>query len=412
MSETSSRLATPRIDLARRIVQDVVSRHAADVDRQNRFPHESVSELRSSGLLGFLGTEQADGTGNSFLEYCAIAAVLGEGCASLAFIWAQHCQQLCVLAQHGGAAFKPFVDDISSTGGLISSVTTEIGKGGDILSASAALEPVGGGFRVVRYAPVVSYGSEACYYLLTMRAHPEARPNDVRLVLVTPADGELKVVGDWKAMGMRGTRSVSMQFDVFVPEDRVFTSPYREIAMKTMIPLAHLGWASSWLGAARGAFNRFVAGERKRGGLARKLESDLYTGRLADLRMSLDLVESIVNQVATQFDSLRADGADAAAYNNPKLIIQVNNVKIAASKLCLSVADGFLPFRHLSVFLVTSSQAHSSTQEDWDILQNDETRLEQVFRDLRAAPLMFNNDRLRQSNGKLVFIEGGNSSIW
>jgi hypothetical protein len=97
----------------------------------------------------------------------------------------------------------------------------------------------------------VSYGEQATWFLVTMRASRESPATDVRLVLLNRADGSVRVDGDWSALGMRGTRSVPMSFDVTVDPGAIIGGSFREIALRTMIPAAHVGWAAAWLGAAR-----------------------------------------------------------------------------------------------------------------------------------------------------------------
>src|SRR5262249_2618533 len=147
-------------------------------------------------------------------------------------------------------------------------------------------------------------------------------------------DGGMTVNGEWNAMGARGTRSVPVTFDLVVDRSRVFRTPFRQIAVQTLIPAAHLGWSAAWYGAARGAFRRFVRQLRQPGNKHRaQLQSDLFVSRLADLRVSLDLMDAMITQAATRIDSLRSSNADIGSYEDLTLNISLNNVKIAVSRL-------------------------------------------------------------------------------
>ena len=75
-----------------------------------------------------------------------------------------------------------------------------------------------------------------------MRSAEDGDEHDVRLVLVAREDAGMTVTGDWNAMGARGTRSVPVTFDLVVDNKRVFKKPFRQIAVQTLIPAAHLGW--------------------------------------------------------------------------------------------------------------------------------------------------------------------------
>jgi alkylation response protein AidB-like acyl-CoA dehydrogenase len=252
--------------------------------------------------------------------------------------------------------------------------------------------------RIRRVAPIVSYAQEAAFFLVTMRAAEDRHEHDVRLVVVSRQDGGMTVTGDWNAMGARGTRSVPVTFDLVVDRNRVLTTPFRQIAVQTLIPAAHLGWSAAWYGAARGAFRRFVGQLRQSENKSRtQLQSDLFLSRLADVRVSLDLMDSMITQAAAQIDCLRQANADVAAYESITLNISLNNVKIAVSRLAFEVLDRLLDLSGLA-------QGY---------MKNTTLEIERVFRDLRSATLMYHNDRLLGANGKLILVENtGAEAIW
>ncbi|MEN8220420.1 MAG: hypothetical protein ABFS56_29545 [Pseudomonadota bacterium] len=137
-----------------------------------------------------------------------------------------------------------------------------------------------------------------------------------------------------------------------------------------------MGWTAAWYGGARGAFRRFVS--QLRGG-KRKLDSDLFLSRLARLRVSLDLLEAMLNQTTERVQRLRQNQATLKEYEEITHNIGLDNLKIAGSELAFSIVDGLI---ELSNF----NQGY---------LKNEPLGLERVFRDLRSASLQYKNDRLR-----------------
>ncbi|HEY0734201.1 MAG TPA: acyl-CoA dehydrogenase family protein [Herpetosiphonaceae bacterium] len=386
------------IESATTLSQSVLFRWAADVDEQARFPHESVTALREAGLFGYGVPQIYGGLGGNLQTFWRISAALGAGCLSTALIWAMHCQQAAILVDHAAQSYPDVLAEIAKRGALVASVTTERGKGGHLFTADAPLIPDGDGLRLSRFAPVVSYGGEADYFLITARAGEDAPPNDVRLVLATPADGSITPAGDWQVMGMRGTRSGAMQFDLHVSYDRVLDVPFRLIALQSMVPVGHLGWAGAWYGAAKGAVDRCV--RQLRGSArqhSRKLTSELFTHRLARLRMSLDLMEAMLNQTADRLDSYRQQDAPPEQYEDITHNIALNNLKVAVSELAFTVVEGL-------VETVGFAQGY---------VQEPQIGIERVFRDLRSAALMYSNDRLLEANGKLMIAENtAMGTIW
>ncbi len=384
---------TPRPDLAELVARadelrlGVLARWASTVDRDNRFPAESVAALRAAGLLGYFVPTGLGGLGGDVATYCKVAELLGDGCLSTAMIWVMHAHQTAVLADHRTPAHDPFLQDIAGNGVLLASVTSEYGKGGDVLRAVAPLTPEGGRLRLTRAAPAVSYGGEAGYFLVTMRSAADRPPTDVSLVLVRRADGEIAVTGDWQAMGLRGTRSVPMQFDVVVDRARVVGASFRQVALTSLVPLAQAGWTAAWFGAARGAMQRFLLAQREH--RTADLNSDLFLSRMAELRLKLDLVESLLLRVVARLDALRATGVPPSSYEDMGHNILINNLKIAGSRLAFEVADGLIQLAGLG----------------YGYLQGESSGLERTFRDLRSAALMYGNDRLLLANGRLLLVE-------
>jgi acyl-CoA dehydrogenase len=383
------------IEAAGAVSETVLRRWAAEVDREGRFPRESVAALRDARLMGYFVPDRFGGFGGDLTTFSRIAAILGESCLSTAMIWAMHGQQVASLADHGEESHGETLEEIAREGPVVGSVTSEYGKGGDLLTALAPLVARESGYHVRRAAPVVTAGGEAGLYLVTMRAGEDKPTSDVRLVCVRPGDGRITVEGGWDAMGMRGTTSVPMKFDVTVACERVLATPFRAIALQSMIPVGHVGWVASWFGAARGAVRRVIRGLREgaaKGG--RKLGSELLLERLAGIRVSLDLIESLLGRVASELDGLRRERAPFAAYQDIRLNLLINNLKVAGSTLAFSVADRLIE-------LVGLNDGY---------LRRSELGLERTFRDLRSAALMFSNDRLLAANGKLMLVESSGLS--
>jgi acyl-CoA dehydrogenase len=377
------------VDTARCISQDVLAKWAPDVDAQKRFPHESMVALHEANLVGFFVPEQYGGLNGNLRTFRQIAAVLGESCLSTALVWAMHCQQVAILANHAREQHSDVLKAVARNGCLVASVTTEYGKGGDLLTAQAPILVEGEQLRIRRSAPIVSCGGETDFYLITMRSGENRPANDVCLVLVTPEDGQVLVTGEWNAMGMRGTHSVPMEFDVLINPNRIIGQPFRQIALQTMVPIGHLGWSAAWFGAARGAFRRYVQQLGSMGATGRqKFRSDLFTTRIANIRLSLDLIEAFLHQITEQLERL-FELDEAKQYENVTHNIALNNLKIASSQLAFSVANELVELGGLNQGYV----------EQTDI------GLERVFRDLRSAALMYHNDRLFKANGKLILVE-------
>jgi acyl-CoA dehydrogenase len=371
---------------AGRLASENVAPHAAAVDAENRFPHEAIDALRGARLLGLLAPTDAGGLGGSINEAAAIAEILGGACMSTALIWGMHCQQVAIMADHAADQWAEQLRNVGERAFLVASATTEADKDGTLQFAHAALAQDREGFQVDRPSPMVSYGEQADYHLLTMRGGPDRPLTDVRYVLL-PADNA-RPTGSWDAMGMRGTRSGGMVYTGQVAGSQVLDADFRRVTAMTAIPVGHLLWSAAWLGGARGALDRFVALLRNSSTERRRFGSDLFTTRLGEIRLWLDLVEAQYVAVLGRYGCMRHDDVDEEAYRDPEWTIAVNGLKVAASTLCHRAVDS----------LVTLGGVGLGYRRDAPL------GLERAYRDLRSAALMISNDRLLQLNANQMLL--------
>src|SRR5262245_17516622 len=93
---------SPWVAKAESVSHDVLARHAADVDRQARWPAESIDALKASGFLGLTVPESHGGAGQGPRTFANVVARLAEGCASTAMIYLMHvCGTSVVIAGNG-----------------------------------------------------------------------------------------------------------------------------------------------------------------------------------------------------------------------------------------------------------------------------------------------------------------------
>src|SRR5580693_7790125 len=80
--------------------RDVLSVHAADVDRQARFPRESFDALKQAKLLSAYVPKEYGGMGLNIVQIAKICEVLGQYCGSSAMIYAMHKIQVACIVHH------------------------------------------------------------------------------------------------------------------------------------------------------------------------------------------------------------------------------------------------------------------------------------------------------------------------
>jgi acyl-CoA dehydrogenase len=368
----------------------LLRRNAAAIDRGAEFPVENLAAMRASGLLGTLVPVEYGGAGGGLDDLVKVARVLASGCLSTALIWAMHCQQVDAIVRFATPALRAEILPEIATGDVyLASVTTEPGKGGHLLTGVAAL---GGDQETVtleRKAPIVTGGLYADAFLITMRDSPDAPENRVTLVCARRDQLDIETHGEWDPLGMRGTHSVGMRLAGTVTPKDVIGPPgeFRTVAVESMVPAGHLGWAACWLGTAHGALSEVLqllrSGDRPRSFDSR---SELTSERIARARIDVELVDAYLNRVLEETCAYRAAGKSLAGADTQ---IHLNNLKIIASELSFRSVDQLIQIVGLSNGYFRSSVVP----------------LERHFRDLRSASLNYSNDRLLAVTGALSLLD-------
>ena len=371
-----------------RVADEVAAPHAVAVDREARFPVETIEALRAEeALSAFIPTELGGG-GVAFETIAAACFELGRRCGASAMVFAMHQIQVVSIVRHLDDApwFEEYLQAVAREQRLIASVTSEIGTGGDMGRSVAAVTPgEGGSLMFEKQAPTVSYGAYADDLFVTLRRAPEAEPSDQVVVLARKEQIELEQTGTWDPLGMRGTCSPGYVVRATIKPEQVLATPFPRVSSESMVPVSHVLWSHLWLGISTDAFDRaraFVrAAAKKSPG-----ETPPAAVRLSHLMSELSLLRAEVSSALVEFVEASAEPG------RPRLTtmacaLRFNNLKIAASEQAPRVCQGALGVCGIVGF------------------KNDTPfSVGRHLRDTMSACLMVANERIHQTNASLLLI--------
>jgi acyl-CoA dehydrogenase len=381
--------AADRLRRVQRIAEEVARPAAREVDREGRFPLETIDALRQERLLAAAVPTELGGLGCSIGEVVDLCQALGAACASSGMVFAMHQIQLACMARHGRAVafFRDFLERCARDQLLVASGTSEVGVGGDLRSSFAGLRRSGGGrFELEKTCSVMSYGAQADAILITARRDPEAAPGDQRLVLIRREDYQLERLGAWDTLGMRGTCSPPFKVTASGADEQILPEPFADIASRTMVPYSHLVWSACWLGLAGDAVATARAYLRQD---ARKRPGAMPFGstRLVEAVSTLQLMRAHVGDASREYERLMDDPAGQETLSTVGYALRMNNLKLTSSTLvaqivqqCLGVC-GVMGYANASRF-----------------------SLGRHLRDALGAPLMIANDRIAATNASLLLV--------
>jgi acyl-CoA dehydrogenase len=376
-------------EIGRRIADEVAAPNAIEVDREARFPVETIAALREERLLSALVPAELGGAGASLEVIAEICFELGRRCGASGMVFAMHQIQIACLVDHRGDSapwFDDYLREVVAEQRLIASITSEVGTGGDMgrSVASVSARNAEGNASFEKQAPTVSYGRHADSFLTTVRRTPDAESGDQVAVLTRRDQMEMEPQGTWDPLGMRGTCSPGFVAKATFAVSQILPAPFSTISAETMTPVSHILWSHVWLGIATDAFDRaraFVKAASKR-----KPGEPLPAAiRLSEVMSELSLLRAEVGLALREYCDLHA--ADRAKLSEMATILRFNNLKIAASeqapKVCQEALGvcGIVGYKNDTPFSVGRH-----------------------LRDAMSARLMVANERIHATDASLLLI--------
>lgn len=365
--------------------RDVLSVWAAEVDREARFPCESIDALRQARLLSAYVPPDYGGMGLNVVQVGQLCEALSQYCGSTAMIYAMHLIQTACLVHHAqeSAYFQKYLRQLVQEQRLMASATTEVGVGGDLRTSLCAVEVDGDTFRLIKKAPVISYGEAADDILVTCRKSPDAAAGDQVQVLVRRGDYKAEPLSGWDTMGFRGTCSSGFTVDAVGRAEQILPAPFADILSQTMHPYSHIVWSALWTGIAIDAVNRarlFVRAEaRKTPG-----ETPLSALRLAEVDGTLQEMRHNVALHARQYQELLTR-SQPEALDQFGFAVRTNNLKISSSRRVVDIVG--------QAMLICGIAGYRN---------DSKYSLSRHLRDAYGAALMVNNDRILKLNATML----------
>lgn len=381
-------LATPT-SVARQIGRDIAALHANDVDRDARFPMETLAALRQAGLMSALVPRELGGSELSLPDLAAVCTALGQSCSASAMIFAMHQIQVACVVRHAlhVPLFQDWCRELVEHQMLVGSVTSEVGVGGDTRSSVCALEATGEMFTLAKDATTISYGAQAEDLLVTCRASPGAARSDQSIVLLRKGQFDLKQTSQWNTLGMRGTCSPGFRLTATAPISQIIPVPYAEVSSASMVPFSHVLWAAVWLGIATDAVARAASTVRS---AARRNPGVVPPAalRLAEVSGALQALRSQVHEAVAYVDSLLRMPGNTEAIGTIGFALKMNHLKTSTSMAAVQVVQQAL--------WVCGIQGY----------RNDSgVSIGRHLRDALSAPLMVANDRIHAQNASLLLVQ-------
>ncbi len=288
--------------LAREVAKAEIEPHAAEWDREHRFPRELYGKLAELGLMGVCVPEEYGGAGADFLSYILVLEELSRADAGVGVTVAVHTSAttLPILTFGTDEQRSRFVPPLARGEVLGAFALTEPESGSDAGSLRTAALLDGDGWAISGAKQWITNGSHAGTFVLFARTDPSTPgPRGVSAFIL---DAEhVRIAREEEKLGLNSSSTADIVLEgARVGPDRLLGEESRgfTVAMATL-DTGRIGIAAQALGIAQAAYDaaREYALERRQFG-RRIAEFQAIQWKLADMATEIDAARLLVYRAA------------------------------------------------------------------------------------------------------------------
>jgi alkylation response protein AidB-like acyl-CoA dehydrogenase len=287
--------------LTREFAGAEIEPHAAEWDREHRFPRELYGRLAELGLMGVCIPEEYGGAGADFLSYVLVLEELSRADAGVGVTVAVHTSAvtLPILTFGTDEQRSRFVPPLARGEAIGAFALTEAESGSDAGSLRTRAEPAGDGWRISGTKQFISTAEHAGTFLLFARTDSSTATARGVSAFILDAD-HVRVTGREEKLGLNSSVTNSISVEAEVGRGRLLHDENRgfRVAMTTLDG-GRIGIAAQALGIAQAAFDaaRAYALERRQFG-RRIADFQAIQWKLADMATEIDAARLLVYRAA------------------------------------------------------------------------------------------------------------------
>ena len=226
---------------------------AADRDRERRFPHAEIADLKQTPLMGLIVPREWGGLGADDRTLCAVLGALAEGDPNVAQMYLIHSYGVMTInAMHYPDAAKERINRRIAAGAWVTNAFSET-SGKTVADYSVRMRRGASGDWLVSGTKAYCTGSLAGDLMYVLGVTDDPQP-EYRIGIVETSAPGVRIVDDWSAMGQRTTSSGTTIFeDAAVPDDLCSTLDHVNVPDSVFGSVGQLMFSAILAGIARNA---------------------------------------------------------------------------------------------------------------------------------------------------------------
>ena len=303
--------------MARELAESEIASVADEIDRDARFPHETVKRMGELGLMGIAIPEQWGGSGSDTIAYVVALEEIAKVCASHAVVMSvdNSLYGEPVLRSGTDAQRERFLKPVASGHAHGCFALTEPEAGSDARNQHTLARRDGDHYVLNGRKLFITNGREASFALVFCQTDASRAHHGITAFVVEKGTPGFTVAKTEDKLGLRASDTAELVFEECrVPvanrlgdEGMGFT-----IAMATLDG-GRIGIAAQAVGIAAGAFERSLAYARERKAFGARIgDHQMVQWMLADMATAIDAARLLTHRAAWLKDREEPYGVAAA----------------------------------------------------------------------------------------------------
>jgi alkylation response protein AidB-like acyl-CoA dehydrogenase len=295
-------------EMVAEFVDEEVKPRAAEIDHEDEFPHDLVSEMADLGLMGMPFPEEYGGAGLDYHSYAIGLSEISRGSGGVGTIVAAHISLAGnMLYEFGSEAQKEeYLTPLARGEDIGAFALSEAGAGSDVPAMDTTAErvsgPAGDEYVINGGKLWISNGSVADTVTLFAKTDPDAGNKGISSFVVRPEEDDGFIVeGTEDKLGDKGCPTAELRFDdMRIPADRRLGEEGRGFvhALKTLNG-GRITIAARGVGIAQAALDEALRYSQDREQFDRPIsEFQAIQHKLADMDTKTSAARMLMHQAA------------------------------------------------------------------------------------------------------------------
>jgi len=330
--------------MAAEFAHEHVAPIASEIDRDARFPHETVKRMGELGLLGIMVPEPWGGSGADTISYVVALEEIAKACASHAVVMSVNNSLYCDPVWKFGTDEQRarFLKPVAAGHALGCFALTEPEAGSDARNQHTVAVRDGDHYVITGRKLFISTGREASYALVFAQTDPSRAHRGVSAFVVEKNTPGFSVSKTEDKLGIRASDTAELVFDACrVPVAHRIGDEGRgfHIALATLDG-GRIGIAAQAVGIAAGAYERSLRYARERKAFGVPIgEHQMVGWMLADMATAIDGARLLTLKAAGLKDAGRPYTKEASM---AKLFAAETAMKVATDAVQVHGGYGFI----------------------------------------------------------------------